>query len=588
MKKFFTLLMTVLTFGSVIVSCSDKDADAVTPENPSTPETPVTPTPTETADYTIIFWGMAGQNDICASVDLATLAYNYQQGKIGKNVQIAGLMKTSVAKAYEKEGVDPAYDKTWYFDSETIGTTPVPESDTEILNKEVPATKIQKFYKEAFDNLNGKEYGDTLYPLSNTDSLANFIKKAAEKFPAHHYVLLLFGHGNGFSPVDDTPATRGCVYDEFMTGGVTADGVVSAVNKSGVKMQTIFTQCCLMGTLENMAAYSQVFDYGILSAEPTLGFYFPQYLVNLSQAGNDETKMQEQSRKLVDYYADTTSPKVFPSFNTSHGFYDLKKTGTLLAATKKAAEWYATNYAKDEYKDAIDKALASSLVCIDLLYMLPYEGSTELYEVRQMMQSILKEGTEIKDNDEFVTAVKRAAKLLGTIAGNPHTYCMADVMKKTLGANLPADKIAALKSIYDEYMAALKDMAYIRTTNKPATADANYEYEYASPTLDIFSMNPDYFIPVITSEMEQDELCEELRQALEDNDMEKAQYIGHQLLEGTYFANNGHTLSEVKGNYTASVFDKQVGWSKFLEQLQFTPSLAICPDRSQVNEEYEE
>lgn len=539
------------------------------------------------ADYTVIFWGMPGGNDYPASIDLANLAYCYQQGEIGKNVQIAGLMKTSLSKASFDGTVDPSYDKTMYFDSETIGADFIKASDFQSLTTKAD---LQKLYKKAFDNMGGKVYGDTLYPLNNTDSLANFIKKAAQKFPARHYVLMLFGHGNGFSPQTDTYISRACVFDGFgqrdafgYQGGLSADAVVSAVDKSGVKIQTLFTQCCLMATLENIAAYSQVFDYGILSAETTIGLYFPQYLVNLSAAGDDETKMQQASRKLVDYYVDEIAGQ-FKDLYTSHGFYDLKKSSALLSTAKEATNWFIANYAVESQQYAINRALENSLVSqhIDAGNQ---EATDSLRLVRQKIQDVLSGKTSIGNikvnDDEFISFISKAFGL--TIRFSDVTgFCMADVMRNTVAADLPQEKTIALRAIYEKYMAALKDMAYIRTTNKPTNAVSDYEYIYASPTVNIFSLHPDCFVPFPYGD-ELKALGNQMRQALREEDPTALFAAMDRLFGGTIYANYSN-LDTVKANYSSSVFDKQVGWSKFLELLQLNPSLAYCPDRWQVNQ----
>ena len=578
MKRLFTHIFTFLMLMAMALTfaaCSN-DTTAADGSGDGKKETQAD----DIADYTIIFWGMAGSNDYSASLDLAELTYLYQQEKIGKNVQIAGLMKTSLSQV-PTWNVDPSYDKTIYFDSENIGTDYVKEE--EIQNVET-AADLQKLYKKAFDNMGGKVYGDTLYPLNNVDSLANFIKKTAQKFPARHYVLMLFGHGSGFSPEDDTPVSRACVFDTFVQQrALSADAVVSAVEKSGVKMQSLFTQCCLMATLENIAAYSQVFDYGILSAESTTGFYFPQYLANLSAAGDDETKLQQASRKLIDYYADVAAGQ-FKDLYSSHGFYDLKKAGALLSATKEAADWFISNYAIDSQQDAIKTALSNSIVSIELEdYMSIPEETKRLRQARQKIQDVMSGKTSISnwDENEFMDYIKDAYILIYDFSGSTG-FCMADVMRNAINADLPQEKTNELKVIYEKYMAALKDMAYIRTTNKPANANADYEYVYASPTVNIFSMHPDYFIPM-PSGNRLNALFTQLYHALiEEDGLAFFSYIA-QLLNGTKHANYCD-LNTAKTNYSSSVFDKQVGWSKFLEQLQYNLSLASCPDRWQVNQ----
>ena len=96
-------------------------------------------------------------------------------------------------------------------------------------------------------------------------------------------------------------------------------------------------------------------------------------------------------------------------------------------------------------------------------------------------------------------------------------------------------------------------------------------------------MNSQYFIPLVSDDDKREELKKQIRDAWIEEDLQKLNSAIHQLLDGTKHANYCD-LNTVKTNYSSSVFDKQVGWSKFLELLQQNPSLAYCPDRWQVNQ----
>lgn len=574
-KKLFFAFLPLLAMALSLVSCSDSDsgqgAGSGTGDGSSK----------EMADYTVIFWGMAGGLDDFTSRDMATLASNYQKKLIGKNVNFVGLVKTSMS--HGMSNVDPSLDKTLYFDTDTINPTAVDNSVEPSKTGEGYLDYCQEKYNYALKTLNGREYAGTDYPLNNVDSLANFIKKAAEKFPARHYVLMAFGHGGGFSPVKDVPSTRACVFDSFNEGkGLAADDIVDAVKESGVKMQTLFTQCCLMATLENMAAYSQVFDYGILSAEVTDGGYFPEYLKKISEAGDNEEKLQTKSRELVDYYVDVATayyddPEKADSY-TSHGFYDLRKMSQLTPILQEAAEWYAANYADTQLQYGIETALNSSVSCVNI----GMESAT-FYTYRKYLQDIIKKEYSSPDElpmeelEQIYTSIYCYLEQSHYVFG--YGFCMSDVLRQTsLSEDLPAEKRAEIKAIYDRYLTQLKDMAYIRTTMKPKNADANYEYIYASPSVNLFAMNEEYFVPLLQGGREK---LYEMLTALEQKDYDTAEQLSKQLFEGSYFANS-ITLENVEYNYTSSVFDKQVKWSKFLKLLKVNPSIVFNPDRMQI------
>lgn len=560
MKK-LSLWVAVLLFGFAIVSCSDHAASSTDSED-------------TTADYTFIFWGMSGKGDAADCVDMAMLAYKYQKGTIGKNVNIAGLMKTSVSLQDNTQS-----DQTWYFDSQRIGTKEIPKE--EITNSTKTAAQIKQTYEDAFAVLNGREYADTNYPLDNVDSLATFIKRTAEKFPARHYVLLTFGHGGGFSPVFDTPTTtKSSVSDDFRENkALAADDVVNAVKKSGVKIQTYFTHSCLMASLENMAAFSQVFDYAILSAELTYNYYFPDYMEKLTKAGDDETKMQEASRKMVDDYAALYTSK---NLYTSHGFYDLRQMPNLLPILKEAADWYVENYNGAD-GDSIRNAMMNSVICVNFYDWDDADNTSLLRNVRGGVRALLRgDMSQLSDEDQLMNAVGGIYDMLNKTDRFAFGFVMADVLRNTLKANISQDKMSKLKDIYDRYMTALKGMAYIGTSLKPTKADNDYAYIYASPTINIFALNQDYFIPIPKKE-KAEYLLRQIWEALEKYDTEAFAKAGHELLDGTPFA-NWAKLEDVRYNYTSSVFDQKVGWSKFLEKIQFNPSVVTNVDRWLVND----
>ena len=516
------------------------------------------------ADYTVIFWGMSGTNDYGVAADIITVAENYTLGRIGDNVNIAGLVKTSVNIS------DPTredFDKTYHFHSGDIkGKT----LDWDIVDENDEVS----LYENAFNLLSGKVYADTSYPLDNVDSLAAFINRTAKEFPAHNYVLLLLGHGGGYSPAEEAPLTKACMYDNYANGAyLTADAVVKAVQKSGVKMQTIFTQCCLMSTLENIAAYSQVFEYGILSAEITYSYYFPEYLVKLSAAGNDEQKMQAASRELVDYYVNKADS---PDTYTTHGFYNLTKASQVLLAVKDIASWYNVNY--KTLKEGIDNAVCNTIYCNNL------EGAEDTEALRA--------------EREFIQALMYNEDLSGLLDGVTFEEFMmnmaaifSDLLKHSISYGFPFAHLlsateseigdANFKSLSDKYMQALKDMAYIRATAVPDNAEDDYEYIYCSPTINIFGMNEQCFIPLFGRDQEKN--CNDFIQAVNDNDVDKAGQLLDEMFGGSPFANYV-TLEQAETNYTSSVFDKQVNWSAFLKQLDVNPSVIYNPDRQEINE----
>ena len=527
------------------------------------------------ADYTVIFWGMCGANDYGVAADLITVAENYVTGRTSDNVQIAGLVKTSVNLS-DPDAVD--FDKTYYFESgDTAGKT--------LDWNQIDSEDVIDLYNNAFRILDGQAYADTSYPLNNVDNLAGFIQKVAKEHPAHNYVLMLLGHGGGFSPAEETPLSKACLYDNYRDSEyLTADAVVKAVSKSGVKIQTVFTQCCLMATLENIAAYSQAFDYGILAAEVTYSYYFPEYLVKLSAAGNDEQRMQAASRELVDYYVSTLSKD--PTAYSTHGFYDLTKTSQLLSVVKDIASWYAGNF--PELGTQIEDAVSKTIFCNNLEAS---DDTEALRNERKFIQTIMYGDEEALSAmlsgmtfEEFMMGISQTmAELLNhSISyGFPLAHLLS-VTPAEIESVASSTQKSNLKSLTDKYMQILKEMAYIRANPVPSGADDDYEYLYCSPTVNIFAMNEEYFIPLFGRNPEESK--SKFIEAVNNQDMETAGQLLDELFGGSPFANYV-TLEQARTNYTSSVFDQEVGWSAFLKLLGMNPSVLYNPDRLQINEE---
>ena len=576
MKKIFIMLFSVLAVSLGTVSCSDNETDPTDKKGEQADSTEKTDDlASDTADYTVIFWGMAGKQDAAAVIDLNTIAKNYLKGRIGKNVNIAGLLKTSMGfyrSNAEDESMPQDSDKTWYFDSHEIG------SDTLTKTNTLPTSaQLLQDYKTVFKLYGAKEYSDRNFPMDNVDSLATFIKRTAEAFPARHYVLLMWGHGTGFLPEDEAPYTRSCVLDNYGNEfvGLTSSMLANAVDKSGVKIQTLFTQCCLMGALENMAVYSKVFDYAILSAESTSAFYFPEYLVYLSQAGDDEEKMKKASRDLVDYYRRFYDGELAIN-TTSQGFYDLTKTPQLLDVVKEATEWYMNNYDDADLQKKINWALAHAIYCQEIDNK---DAIAKSKLVRQYIYDKLEGKAGSYDRESLVNVFTAWTYLVNNFS-NSQGYCLSDVMRQTLDA-LPEDKKASLQGIYDRYMKTLKSMAYIQANQVPDKADSDYPYIYASPTVNIFSLHPDYYIPLSSSM--NDEVTEMI-DAMVKGDETTASNLYRKLFDGALTATGGYLDTARKNLYKSSNFNQETGWVNFLEKLTFNPGFYVNPDRSVVNE----
>ena len=69
---------------------------------------------------------------------------------------------------------------------------------------------------------------DVSLPLYDPANLAEFIQWSKERCPAQNYILILWNHGGGWSPIDDQPKTKGVIYDDNLNQvGLSLDDLIT-------------------------------------------------------------------------------------------------------------------------------------------------------------------------------------------------------------------------------------------------------------------------------------------------------------------------------------------------------------------------
>lgn len=575
--SFVALLATMIAF----TACSDKETAGTDTDNTTHTDS--------VADYTVIFWGMTGGNEAQSLYDLASIVNMKEEDIIGDNVHFYGLIKTASENNAQELLSKYGYDGTQLID---LGKKTGSKVSTSLgTNEEIDAANCA----EVFKALNARKYGDAKYPLNNPDSLQKFIKTAAAKYPAKNYILLLFGHGAGFRPAEETAnadgyATRGCVYDKEIGKHtcLTADNIVSAVNGSGVKIPLIFFQCCLMANLENIAAYQHCTDYIVASDEVTSSGYMQRFIAYLSQGGASTDSLKSAAKKTVYDYAEHwnekfTSPDSEFKGLTSHGFYELSYTPALLNSVKSISAWFSNAYDKDSAY--IKTIVTTSLLCSNV------KGSKSNEEIYyKKIQSVHKFiwGTHTtepieKEISEFKNDITELAKV-----ENAYGIVFAAMVKNALDRQSEATSkeldFNALKTYYEQYMSTLRSMSYIHAVGED-TKNPDYCLLYTSPTIDVFAMNKEHFIePRAVSFLKKEEGTEKFEEdmnklvkAIENGDKKTRSVILNYYFNGTLFTDKD--IETVKTNYTSSQFDKTTQWSKFLEKLTLNPNHITNPER---------
>jgi hypothetical protein len=176
----------------------------------------------------------------------------------------------------------------------------------------------------------------TQIPEVNTgdpNTLAHFITQSVQNYPADHYLLVIWNHGSGWLDVDaysvvrsvqaakrygpifrTTPrklagpeGTRPIAYDDasmdFLDTSDLREAFTDAATVTGVRLDLIGMDACLMAMIEGDRELAPFFDYFVASqeVEPMNGWPYGQILTALNAL--PQTGPAELARLIVEEYA---------------------------------------------------------------------------------------------------------------------------------------------------------------------------------------------------------------------------------------------------------------------------------------------
>ena len=127
------------------------------------------------------------------------------------------------------------------------------------------------------------------------ESLKDFIVWAKDTYPADRYILTLWDHGGG--------TMGGFGTDEYYPeDGLSLAEIAGAVTGSGIKLDIMSFDACLMGTLETAYSFEPCADYLLASeeTEPGTGWYYTDAMAELSKRPSMPTV--ELGARLIDDY----------------------------------------------------------------------------------------------------------------------------------------------------------------------------------------------------------------------------------------------------------------------------------------------
>ncbi|MBQ8975426.1 MAG: peptidase C11 [Oscillospiraceae bacterium] len=153
-------------------------------------------------------------------------------------------------------------------------------------------------------------------PMTDPNTLSDFIDWGVKNYPADRYELIFWDHGGG--------SVTGYGYDEkyASSGAMDLSEIDSALSKSGVKFDFVGFDACLMATAETALMMGEHADYLIASeeTEPGVGWYYTNWLTKLSENTSMETI--DIGQNIVDDFVSTCARRC-PGQKTTLSVIDL-------------------------------------------------------------------------------------------------------------------------------------------------------------------------------------------------------------------------------------------------------------------------
>ncbi|MEG1608123.1 MAG: clostripain-related cysteine peptidase, partial [Mucinivorans sp.] len=143
------------------------------------------------------------------------------------------------------------------------------------------------------------------------------------------------------------------------------DEVAKGVALSGVKLDVIYYDACLMGCIENLSGLTSVADYALLSNHVIYGGQYFFLRKALSSDANPETALAKYGNDLVSYFRDDV-----PVPTSDIVFTRLNKVSAVNEVMKKVSQELVSTY--NQYKEGYDMALIDTYI---------YDKDYPLYDI---------------------------------------------------------------------------------------------------------------------------------------------------------------------------------------------------------------
>lgn len=572
-KSILLGLLVLMTFSA----CSDKDLDVpdVVDEGP---------------DYLVMLYSVGGK-----TLDKPILSNIYQALNVGSsdNVKMTVQFKLSV---YEQKRY-PAFDGTRRFDLDD-NTHLVGSMESAVQN--YPIICYADELDKLFSTLNSECIADSLYDMSRSDALADFITWSMKQHPnAKRTVLIINDHGSGWQLTNDGKQdTRAILQDDNTKTIMSLGSVVEGIKKSVGKVDLLYNDACLMSMYENLYGYANCANYLFAAVEitPGAGGNYSVLLNKLKTAGTSNARLETAMHSMADFMVSDqwwTNKKLiewgYGGMYHDIALYDLSKLDKLTPVLKKVVDTMVEKYNSTEsvepnknkanlgeqYKGYIRYALTNCQIAyVNDRYPNNYIPEPLLPYIKADSVKMYPDPDGLFFNDYFYSAslvrwlrngdsenAQKAQEQFPNewnllkwflISYYSHSsFSFTDLLRLTDNSLTEAEaKQNPFKQLKAELIAALKEVGYISCTMGDDKAGIDQAYELCSPGITIVPFNEAYYDKMSNT-----------------------------------FMTEIPTHQEALRIYQQTDFDKQVGWSRMLQLIDVFPDMFANPSRDRVDKE---
>lgn len=518
-------------------ACSDKN------------DLPEPPAGSEGADYLFMFYGIGGTN-----VDDGLISNLFMALDAGcdDKVKMTFQMKMS-SKFQEKHSCFSGTHRLTGEDNTHL------KGNFKSLSYGYP--KIVDSQKdELLGQLKEEKIGGADYDMTCADSLTAFIKWSKAKYPtAKRTILVLAGHGHGWNlkedGVKDKDATRGILTDNNTASFMSLNDVVTGIKNAG-NVDLLYVDACMMSMYETLFGYAECAKYCLASYEvtPAAGGNYTEFINLLKEAGTTDEGLVKAMQQHCDY--SVGGEWWLTGICSDLGLYDLSKIGNLSKVMKEVVDAMVNDDTNAKY---INQAFLNCEV-VDAMVVIPSilisdvvseqmkKDQIDLNISQQVLHWVGK-FLQSKDAAYYKELYPDVEFLVVEIAKlSEFSFSFTDLLRNLDNALTEAgvtdNPYTALRQ---KFLAALKDMAYIKCTTPSPVSGIDPAYELCSPGIMIVPMTLKLYEEVIYNE----------------------------------FLNKAHVEDALKF-YQSTAFDKQVEWSRMLKKIEVAPSLLVNPIREEV------